>query len=113
MPVRRALSARRCALRRRNAAAAPGGRRTDVGVLVRGAGGVSAATTPHPSPPPQGGREENVLKVADLVVHFPARHGPPVRAVDGVSFAIGSGETLGLVGESGCGKSTVSNAIVG
>ncbi len=55
----------------------------------------------------------SVLEVQDLVVHFPARHGPPVRAVDGVSFAIASGETLGLVGESGCGKSTVSNAIVG
>lgn len=54
-----------------------------------------------------------VLAVEDLVVHFPARHGPPVRAVDGVSFAIAPHETLGLVGESGCGKSTVSNAVVG
>ena len=54
------------------------------------------------------------LEVANLVKHFPVRGGlpwrerPPVRAVDGVSFAIGRGETLGLVGESGCGKSTVS-----
>jgi oligopeptide/dipeptide ABC transporter ATP-binding protein len=55
----------------------------------------------------------SVLEVKDLVVHFPARHGPPVRAVDGVSFSIAPSETLGLVGESGCGKSTVSNAIVG
>jgi oligopeptide/dipeptide ABC transporter ATP-binding protein len=54
-----------------------------------------------------------VLAVRDLVVHFPSRHGPPVRAVDGVSFAIAAHETLGLVGESGCGKSTVSNAVVG
>jgi oligopeptide/dipeptide ABC transporter ATP-binding protein len=54
-----------------------------------------------------------VLAVKDLVVHFPSRHGPPVRAVDGVSFAIAAHETLGLVGESGCGKSTVSNAVVG
>ncbi|HTI79214.1 MAG TPA: oligopeptide/dipeptide ABC transporter ATP-binding protein [Acetobacteraceae bacterium] len=54
-----------------------------------------------------------VLAVENLVVHFPARHGPPVRAVDEVSFAIAAHETLGLVGESGCGKSTVSNAVVG
>jgi oligopeptide/dipeptide ABC transporter ATP-binding protein len=53
------------------------------------------------------------LAIEDLVVHFPARHGPPVRAVDGVSFAVGPRETLGLVGESGCGKTTVSNAVVG
>ena len=54
-----------------------------------------------------------MLEVRDLVVHFAARHGPPVRAVDGVSFAIAPHETLGLVGESGCGKSTISNAVVG
>ena len=53
-----------------------------------------------------------VLEIADLKVHFPGR-GAPVRAVDGVSFSIAAGETLGLVGESGCGKSTVSNATVG
>ncbi len=49
------------------------------------------------------------LRITDLKVHFPGR-GAPVRAVDGVSLSIGPGETLGLVGESGCGKSTVSNA---
>jgi oligopeptide/dipeptide ABC transporter ATP-binding protein len=54
-----------------------------------------------------------VLEVTDLAVHFPGRTGAPVRAVDGVSFAVAPGETLGLVGESGCGKSTVSNAVVG
>jgi oligopeptide/dipeptide ABC transporter ATP-binding protein len=53
------------------------------------------------------------LEVTDLAVHYPVRGGPPVRAVDGLSFTIAPGETLGLVGESGCGKSTVSKAIVG
>jgi oligopeptide transport system ATP-binding protein len=54
-----------------------------------------------------------VLEVRDLAVHYAARGGPPVRAVDGVGFAIAAGETLGLVGESGCGKSSVANAVVG
>ncbi len=53
------------------------------------------------------------LEITDLKVHFPARRGPPVRAVDGISLVIAPSETLGLVGESGCGKSTVSNAVVG
>jgi oligopeptide/dipeptide ABC transporter ATP-binding protein len=53
------------------------------------------------------------LTVDDLTVHYASRRGPPVRAVDGVTFWVAPGETLGLVGESGCGKSSVSNAIVG
>ena len=40
----------------------------------------------------------NALVVSDLAVHFPARSGPPVRAVDGVSLTVEPGETLGLVG---------------
>jgi peptide/nickel transport system ATP-binding protein len=58
------------------------------------------------------------LEVAGLVKHFPVgggwlrREKPMVRAVDGVSFAIRRGETLGLVGESGCGKSTVSRLVL-
>jgi len=54
-----------------------------------------------------------LLEVRDLVKHFPVEGGDEVlRAVDGVSFSIRSGETLGLVGESGCGKSTVGRCIL-
>mgnify|MGYP005605744865 FL=1 len=58
-----------------------------------------------------------LLEVRDLVKHykatgFLARKSPPVRAVDGVSFTVAKGETLGLVGESGCGKSTVGRTIL-
>jgi peptide/nickel transport system ATP-binding protein len=64
-----------------------------------------------------GGRPV-VLDVHDLKKHFPIRAGllqraaGTVFAVDGVSFAIAKGETLGLVGESGCGKSTVGRTIL-
>jgi oligopeptide transport system ATP-binding protein len=54
---------------------------------------------------------EPILEVEDLRVHFPVPRGV-VRAVDGVSLELRHGETLGLVGESGCGKSTVARAIV-
>ena len=47
-----------------------------------------------------------LLRVEDLVVEFPAGHGRLVHAVSGISFDIRKGETLGLVGESGCGKSS-------
>jgi oligopeptide transport system ATP-binding protein len=53
-----------------------------------------------------------ILAVEDLKVHFPTPRGV-VRAVDGVSFALEQGGSLGLVGESGCGKSTVARTIVG
>jgi peptide/nickel transport system ATP-binding protein len=58
------------------------------------------------------------LSVADLKVHFPIRRGilqrtvGHVRAVDGVSLAISAGRTLALVGESGCGKTTVGKALL-
>lgn len=55
----------------------------------------------------------DALTVRDLAVHYPARNGPPVRAVDGVCLHVQAGETLGLVGESGCGKSTIAKAVVG
>ena len=61
---------------------------------------------------------KNVLEVDNLKMHFPIRGGllkkvvGHVHAVDGVSFQIGRGETLGLVGESGCGKSTIGRTIL-
>jgi peptide/nickel transport system ATP-binding protein len=53
----------------------------------------------------------NVLEVRDLATHFLTRDGV-VRAVDGVSFGLAGGETLGIVGESGCGKSVTALSIV-
>jgi peptide/nickel transport system ATP-binding protein/oligopeptide transport system ATP-binding protein len=59
-----------------------------------------------------------LLEVSDLKKHYPVRSGVlrrkvgTVHAVDGVSFTVGTGETLGLVGESGCGKSTVARTIL-
>ena len=63
-------------------------------------------------------KSQFVVEVKDLKVHFPVRGGvfqkklDSVRAVDGVSFSIETGETFSLVGESGCGKSTTAMAIL-
>jgi ABC-type oligopeptide transport system ATPase subunit len=77
------------------------------------------------SPDPRPGLSEQqallerpLLEVVDLKMHFPVRRGllqrrvGTVKAVDGVSFHLRKGETLGLVGESGCGKTTVGRAIL-
>jgi oligopeptide transport system ATP-binding protein len=66
-----------------------------------------------------GHADERLLEVNDLVMHFPLTRGiiiqrkvGAVQAVDGISFTMRRGETLGLVGESGCGKSTTGRAIL-
>ncbi len=76
---------------------------------------MSAIPTNHPD---LGGPAQPLLLVSGLRKHFPIRGGlfgntvGTVRAVDGVSFAVRKGETLGIVGESGCGKSTTARLLV-
>jgi oligopeptide transport system ATP-binding protein len=88
----------------------------------------AASASPTPDPPPGAAspatarpaeKGETLVEVNDLTVWFPItegivleRHIGDVRAVDGVSFKLSRGETLGLVGESGCGKSTTGRAII-
>jgi peptide/nickel transport system ATP-binding protein/oligopeptide transport system ATP-binding protein len=78
----------------------------------------SPTLAPAPAATPPRARHDALLRVEDLVKHFPVRSGVLqrvtgwVRAVDGVSFSIREGETFGLVGESGCGKTTVGRTIL-
>jgi peptide/nickel transport system ATP-binding protein len=89
-----------------------------------------AEGAPHPDPLPAGGEREKtpLLLVEKLVKEYPRQGAtatlgklfgrkPPVelenfRAVDGISFSVGRGESVGLVGESGCGKSTTSMMVM-
>ncbi|MGW1426004.1 dipeptide ABC transporter ATP-binding protein [Bradyrhizobium manausense] len=93
-------------------------------------GVVYVETVPHPNPLPvkDGERESPLLLIEKLVKEYPRQGAtatlgklfgrkPPVepdmfRAVDGISFSIGHGESVGLVGESGCGKSTTSMMVM-
>jgi peptide/nickel transport system ATP-binding protein len=81
-----------------------------------GLSGAIRPVTTAPVPEPRAG--EVRLRVENLKVHFPIRHGvlqrpvAYVRAVDGVSFEIRRGQTLALVGESGCGKTTVGKGLL-
>ena len=76
-------------------------------------------TAPSPSPATASAAQDRpLLRVRDLKTYFPVRSGILqritgwVKAVDGVSFDLARGETLGLVGESGCGKTTVGRTIL-
>ena len=118
-----------CATTRPELIDQPGGR--SVRCLLYGADGMTAAAATSATaaaasaaaaqggvamPTPQGGAR--LLEVDRLAVRFPIRKGLLQRtagyfnAVDGVSFSIGTGRTLALVGESGCGKTTTGKAIV-
>ena len=78
---------------------------------------MTALQSPHAQPPPPADAKP-VLVAEDVKVHFPIRKGVlkrqvgSVKAVDGVSLHVTNGETLGIVGESGCGKSTFMRALM-
>jgi len=71
---------------------------------------MTATATPPTTP---GRAEEPLLSVRDLRVTFTRQGEQPFKAVDGVTFDVRPGQTVGLVGESGCGKSVTSLAIMG
>ncbi len=75
--------------------------------------GEAAAARLHDAFENRSERHEELVRVRALVKHFPVEGSDDVvRAVDGVTFEILRGETLGLVGESGCGKSTVGRCLL-
>ncbi|KMK68462.1 ABC transporter ATP-binding protein [Puniceibacterium sp. IMCC21224] len=80
---------------------------------------MSATNTLPDTPADKGGPAQPLLIVRNLQKYFPVRGGilggtrAMVQAVDGVSFEVKKGETLGIVGESGCGKSTTARLMIG
>ena len=87
---------------------------SDLPISVAAGGAVSAVPVPDPGP----AARETLVDVRGLVKHFPIKGGilsrtvASVQAVDGVTFQVRRGETLGLVGESGCGKTTVGRLLL-
>ena len=124
VPLRPALCLRPGRLPRERAGADPARRRGPPGPLLRHRAGrvdrMTATATPGTEPvaPLPAHETANIIEVNDLKVHFPIRAGlfktvkGSVKAVDGVTFEVRRGETLGLVGESGCGKSTIGRAMI-
>src|SRR5205823_10686572 len=87
------------------------------------AASIGTPPCPRPKKPltptiPLSFKRVNLLEVKNLKVHFPVKHGlfsrvrAYVKAVDDVSLTVAPGETVGLVGESGCGKTTLGRAII-
>src|SRR5205807_233616 len=106
-----------------------GGQGEEAGGPAPGGGVMTTPTTERAAPtqgegvnPQAGGAsmrvDDPILQVRDLVKHFPVKAGllrrtvAQVHAVCGLSFDVGRGETLGLVGESGCGKSTTGRLLL-
>jgi peptide/nickel transport system ATP-binding protein len=73
----------------------------------------SVPERPRPARRAVGSGEKAIVRVRDYVQHFQVSRSYTVRAVRGVSFELRQGEAFGLVGESGCGKSTIARAVMG
>ncbi len=74
---------------------------------------MTASTMPTPAAPSAPRSATPVLEVRGLTKHFPTDGGAPVKAVDGIDLTVHEGETLSIVGESGCGKSTTARMLLG